>query len=81
MRNVSAVDAWTFSHVAVGYVAAKLDISLKTYLGLAVVYELVEYSMETPHGSKFFGTKRPESGINMVVDVAAGAAGHWLGKI
>jgi hypothetical protein len=77
--NVSAVDGWTWTHLATGFVSAKIGISLPWYVGLSIAYELIEHSMEFPGGSEFFGTKRPESKVNALVDVCVGALGYKLG--
>lgn len=81
MQNVSPLDAWTVTHVATGYTAAKLGLSLGWYFGLSVAYELIEHQMETPDGSKIFGTKRPESLINVLADLGSGVAGYKLGEL
>jgi hypothetical protein len=43
------------------------------FLVLTGAYELLEWGLEHPSGSRLFGTKRPESGANMVADVGVAA--------
>lgn len=78
--NVSPVDPWTLAHIATGAAAGAARVPIAAYVGIAVLYELVEWTMEYPRGSRIFGTKRPESAVNVAVDFAAGAAGYALGR-
>jgi len=77
--NESALDKWTIAHAATGLCAAKLGMPLRQYLALAVAYELLEHSIESPRGSVFLGTKRPETRINVLTDLLAGVVGYRLG--
>jgi len=78
--NQGFVDAWTLNHVATGYVAAKLGLSWSTYLALALGYEAFEHWMESPGGHPWFGTKRPESALNVTGDIVFGVLGYEVGK-
>lgn len=46
----------------------------------ALVYEVMEYLHEYPSGSELFGTKRPESIVNAVTDVAVFWVGYLAGQ-
>ena len=78
--NSAVFDKWTLPHVASGFVAARLNVSFTTFTVLAIAYEVFEYSLEYPSGRKIFGTKRPESLINVAGDIVANTAGYWLGQ-
>lgn len=76
--RVSAVDEWTPVHAATGAAAAGVGLSFPLAITLAVLYEGVEYLHESPRGSKLFGSKRPESGANIAVDLAAFVVGYGI---
>jgi hypothetical protein len=78
--NKEAVDQWTPVHVLAGTTAGAVGLSFPLAMGLAAAYEVVEYAHEWPKGSVIFGSKRPESGINVVTDLVVFAAGWWLGR-
>jgi hypothetical protein len=78
--NAKPIDEWTAVHVATGTAAGALGMGFWTSMGLAAAYEVVEYAHEWPRGSKLFGSKRPESGVNVAVDLLVFAGGWWLGK-
>lgn len=78
--NESAVDWWTLAHVATGFVAARVGVPFGWYFLLSVGFEAIEHQMESPSGSPVFGTKRPESRINVATDLVSGVAGYWLGE-
>lgn len=78
--NEAPVDGWTAVHTGMGFGAGLLGLSAPVALGGAVAYEVVEYAHEWPKGSKLFGSKRPESGLNIAVDIGVFAFGWWVGR-
>jgi hypothetical protein len=78
--NAKMLDKWSAAHVATGVGAGAAGLSFPWAMGLAAAYEVVEYAHEWPKGSVLFGSKRPESGINVVADLVVFAAGWWLGR-
>jgi hypothetical protein len=78
--NAKMLDKWSAVHVATGLGAGAVGLSFPWAMGLAAAYEIVEYAHEWPKGSILFGSKRPESGINVVADLAVFAVGWWLGR-
>lgn len=77
--NKEPVDSWTIVHVLSGIAAGAVGLSPLTFAALSVGYEVLEYAHEWPKGSKLFGSKRPESGANIVVDLAANTLGFVVG--
>jgi hypothetical protein len=67
-------------HVLAGLGAGLFGTSAPLALGAAAAYEVVEYAHEWPRGSVLFGSKRPESLINVVTDLAAFGIAHWFGQ-
>lgn len=78
--NETALDTWTLAHVATGVTAARVGLPFLPYMVLSVLFEVWEHKMEYPNGSKLFGTKRPESKINVAADVVLGAAGYLVAQ-
>jgi hypothetical protein len=78
--NESALDAWSTVHGLTGLSAGLLGVSPLTAFGGAVAYEVVEYAHEWPRGSVLFGSKRPESPLNVATDLAIFTAAYWLGS-
>ena len=78
--NAAPVDRWSAVHAATGLTAGAVGLSAPWAIGLAVLYEVVEYAHEWPRGSKLFGSKRPESFPNVLADLAIYAGGWWLGQ-
>ena len=68
-ENESLLDKWSIIHSIVGYSAGKYGVNLFWFFVAIVSYEFFEYSIESPHGSKFFGTKQPESYKNITSDL------------
>lgn len=66
-RNIDAVDWWTLSHFAAGFVARKAGFTRNELIALVIIYELLERS------------NPPESFLNRVVDGLANVAGWELG--
>lgn len=75
--NVSPLDAWSLAHVGAGLGLGLIGVSRRWAVGAALAYEVIEYAHEYPKGSELFGTKRPESIVNAVTDVAV----FWLGYV
>ncbi len=80
MTNVSPFDAWSFAHATTGAIAGAAGIPLWLYGVGMIVYEVVEYSAESPHGSPLFGTKRPESAVNVATDMGLGLASYGIAR-
>jgi hypothetical protein len=78
--NESPLDGWTVVHTAAGIASGAAGLSAPVSIAGAVAYEVVEYAHEWPKGSKLFGSKRPESGINIAVDIGVFVFGWWLGR-
>lgn len=78
--NEAPVDGWTAIHTAVGLAAGAAGVPLGWSAAAAAAYEVAEYAHEWPKGSKLFGSKRPESGLNIAVDLGVFLAGWWIGK-
>jgi hypothetical protein len=79
-EQVAFFDKWTVVHVASGLVSGAIGVPVWAYIALGTGYELAEFAAESPRGSKIFGTKRPESALNVAGDFAAGIAGNLLGQ-
>lgn len=75
--NASAADGWTLVHIASGAALGMMGVSLPWTVGLGLAYEVAEYAHESPRGSALFGSKRPESLVNVAVDMVALVAGWW----
>lgn len=79
-QNVSLLDKWSLVHLFVGAVVGAVGVSPFPALSAAVLYEFVEYLLEHPHGSKIFGTKRPESTENSIADVTVYMAAYLVAR-
>ena len=80
-QNVAAVDPWTVVHLGTGLATGLMGLSARWSLAASMVYEVLEQLAEQKRlGKKLFQTSRPESLPTAMVDVAAFAAGHALGK-
>jgi len=77
--NQDAIDSWSAVHALTGLAAGLWGLSPIVAFGSAVAYEVVEYAHEWPRGSKLFGSKRPESALNVASDLAFYTAAYWLG--
>lgn len=79
-QNRAAVDPWTVVHFSTGLALGLMDVTLTKALGASLGYEVVEqYAERHRWGQDLFETSGPESLPNAAVDMAAFAAGHWLG--
>lgn len=67
--NETAIDAWSLVHASSGYVLGALAIPLPQTIAALIAFELLEWTLEHPSGSKLFGTKRPESQVNVACDI------------
>lgn len=80
-QNKSILDPWTIVHFGAGLAAGLVAIRLPTALAGAVAYEVVEQFVERKElGKELFNTSGPEVIPNALVDVAAFALGHELGR-
>jgi len=78
--NEDAIDSWSTVHALSGLGVGLFGISAPLAFGGAVVYEIIEYAHEWPRGSLLFGSKRPESPLNVATDLAFYTAAYWLGS-
>lgn len=79
-RNRAVFDGWTLVHIAWGSGAGALGLNPWAFLAATGAYEILEYVHEHPSGSRLFGTKRPESGANMVADVGVAALAYAVAR-
>jgi hypothetical protein len=80
-QNKAIVDPWTFVHFASGLALGLVNAPLKWWLPMAAAYEVAEQILErSDAGKEFFDTSGPEAVPNALVDLAAFAAGHELGR-
>jgi len=80
-QNRAPLDPWTAVHFSAGLAMGLLDIHRIPAITSAIAYEVAEQFVEREKwGREFFETKGPETIVNAVVDTAAFAFGHWLGK-
>ena len=79
-EQTAVVDKWTAIHALSGIASGAIGVPVWAYIALGTGYELAEFAMESPRGSKIFGTKRPESAVNVAGDFVAGIAGNLLGQ-
>lgn len=77
--NRSLVDGWTAVHFGAGLLAARAGVPLGRWVGLMVLYELVEQAVEASPQNPF-GTHGPESSGNVLGDLLAGVAGYFAGQ-
>jgi len=72
ITNTTPFDAWSLVHLATGIVLGAVGLPLpQTVAGLAA-FEVLEWTLEHPSGSPIFGTKRPESEVNVAADIGPG---------
>ena len=81
ISNTTAFDRWSLLHGAVGMAAGLARVNFWLFLGAISVYELVEFLMESPAGSKLFGSKKPESAVNMLTDLGIGISTYTVGYL
>lgn len=77
--NKSPIDAWSFIHFLTGIAAGQV-LKFPTYAALVASYEVLEYAHEFPRGSRLFGTKKPESLENIIMDSIAGLLGYVISR-
>jgi hypothetical protein len=78
--NVAPLDGWTLVHVAWGGIAGGLGMNPWAFLAATAAYEVLEFVHESPSGSTIFGSKRPESPANMLMDVGVAAVAYGLAR-
>lgn len=78
--NVSPLDGWTLVHVGWGGLAGGLGMNPWAFMLATAAYEVLEFAHEHPSGSRIFGSKRPESAANMVMDVGVAAVAYGLAR-
>lgn len=79
-QNKAAVDPWTVVHLGSGLAFGLMGLPVKTSVGLALAYEVVEQYVERQDwGQEFFETSHPETIPNAIIDMVALMAGYWLG--
>lgn len=79
MVNESFVDRWTWVHGLNGLGLGLLKVNPLVAGAVAAAYELVEWHHEKK-GSAIFGTKRPESLLNIAGDTLAYGSLFFLGR-
>jgi hypothetical protein len=72
--NNAIVDRWSWVHAAVGAAMGLARVRPDIAIGSAVLYDIIEYAHESPSGSVLFGTKQPETTVNIVGDLAVYSA-------
>jgi len=78
--NASPFDAWTLVHIASGVVLGAVGLPLPQTVAALVAYEVLEWSIEHPSGSAIFGSKRPESQVNVAADIGVALLGYALAR-
>lgn len=77
----NAIDAWTFVHLASGFVLAKtLPLKRSHALCLFIGFEIAEAILRKIPGNNGKGLFEPESWKNIGCDILAGYAGFEIGK-
>ncbi len=79
--NVAALDSWSLVHFGTGVLWGLLGWNAWLFVFGHVAYEVGELIHESPSGSKIFGSKRPESDLNMVSDLSVAFAGVVAGAL
>lgn len=77
--NTSALDRWSWVHALNGLGVGLSGIGPTWAFVGAGAYEVVEYYHERD-GSKLFGTKAPESLLNVAADTALYALAYYGGR-
>lgn len=78
--NLAPLDGWTALHAATGAASGLIGIPLPVFALVAVAYEIIEYAIEYPDGSRVFGSTGPESLANIIADLVTNLAGYALGR-
>jgi hypothetical protein len=78
--NETPFDAWSLVHIASGYILGVLAVPLPQTLAGLVAFELLEWTLEHPSGSRMLGTKRPESQINVATDIGVALVAYGLAR-
>ena len=78
--NGTPLDVWSLVHFGMGITSGAFRMNAWLFVGLNVLYEVGELVHESPSGSDFFGTKRPEADVNMVTDLSVAFAGYVIGR-
>lgn len=80
-QNEAAIDPWTLVHTSTGLACGLVHMNFWAALSAAVAYEVIEQYVErTGAGNRFFRISRPESGVNVVVDLAVFSLGYFWGR-
>ena len=75
------IDAWTFTHIAWGVIAKRMNLSLPIYTGLSVLNEIVLEQLVCKYAEKnplVHFSKSCDSVPHMAADVVYGLAGYLL---
>lgn len=73
-----AIDKWTLTHLAWGALAARMGVPEDVFMALGAANELGEYAVRRARPDLLWGS--PESGPNVLTDVAANWIGYKLGR-
>ncbi len=76
--NATPFDAWSLVHLASGVVLGAYGLPLPQTIAGLLAFEVLEWTVEYPRGSKLFGTKRPESQVNVAADLGLALVGYAL---
>ena len=79
-QDKDAVDAWTLVHFGFGVVMGKTGLPLLPTVILLAFYEYIENAYDGAVTKAVFGSTRPESSKNILVDVLIGIAGYYVGR-
>lgn len=76
--NASMFDSWSAVHALSGVTLGLLGVPLGWTIVIASTYEVIEYAHEWPRGSILFGSKRPESALNIAADMLLLLGGWYV---
>lgn len=80
-QNRAVLDPWTMVHFSSGLALGLMNVPFGRSVAAAIAYEGIEQVVERhPQGRELFGTSHPEGPLNVVMDVAVFALGHYLGS-
>jgi hypothetical protein len=78
-REGDALDPWTLSHVASGFIANRMGVGEGEFMALGVVNEVAELWIRENRPDLLWG--EPESPGNVAADIAANWLGYKLGGL
>ena len=78
MTNVTPFDSWSLVHIASGIVLGAVGVPLTQTMTTLIGFEVMEWTLEHPSGSRLFGTKRHESQVNVAADIGVALLAYAL---